>query len=104
MFNMVMGIIMVGIGIVCMICGIVGDVSAPLIFFGCLMLGFGIVEIIRGKKSRERVKDRKNNEMDAYLKIASEMGVVVNPITKEIVSKNDKTDAEETSAESEKTE
>ncbi len=89
MFNMVMGIIMVGVGIVFLLLGIVGEISAGQIFFGCLMLGFGIVEIVRGKKNREKSKQRKDSEMDAYLKMASEMGVVVNPITKEIVSKDE---------------
>lgn len=104
MFNMVMGVIMAGVGVVCMLYGIVGNISASMIFFGCLMLGFGIVEIVRGKKNRENRKRHKDSEMDAYLRIASEMGVTVNPITKEIVSKDGRTDAEKTSVEGQETE
>lgn len=51
------------------------------------MIVFGIVEIIRSKAIRKREQQRKDHEMDVYLKMAEEMGVVVNPITHEIVKK-----------------
>jgi uncharacterized membrane protein HdeD (DUF308 family) len=89
MFNLVMGVIMIGIGIVSLIFGSVGKVNPVFIFFGCAMVIFGITETIRSRSIRRRNKDRKQSEMDAYLRMASEMGVVVNPITKEVVSKKD---------------
>ena len=46
-------------------------------------------EIIRSKAIRKREQQRKGHEMDVYLKMAEEMGVVVNPITHEIVKKED---------------
>lgn len=87
MFNLVMGIIMVGIGCVCLVWGVFSKVMAVPIFFGTAMLIFGITEIIRSKAIRQRKKDKKSSEFDAYMRIAEEMGVVVNPITHEIVSK-----------------
>ena len=63
--------------------------SPVMIFFGCCMIVFGIVEIIRSKAIRKREQQRKDHEMDVYLKMAEEMGVVVNPITHEIVKKED---------------
>jgi uncharacterized membrane protein HdeD (DUF308 family) len=89
MFNLVMGVIMIGIGIVSLIFGSVGKVNPVLIFFGCAMVIFGITETIRSRSIRRRNKDRKQSEMDAYLRMASEMGVVVNPITKEVVQKKE---------------
>ena len=53
------------------------------------MIVFGIVEIIRSKAIRKREQQRKDHEMDVYLKMAEEVGVVVNPITHEIVKKED---------------
>lgn len=87
MFNLVMGIIMIGIGTICLVKGCVGTLSPVMIFFGCCMIVFGIVEIIRSKAIRKREQQRKDHEMDVYLKMAEEMGVVVNPITHEIVKK-----------------
>lgn len=88
MFNLVMGIIMVVGGSISLAWGIIAGAKASLVCIGCSLLIFGIVEIIRSKSIRERSKRRKENEMDVYLRLASEMGVVVNPITKEVVSKN----------------
>ena len=73
---------MIGIGTICLVKGCIGTLSPVMIFFGCCMIVFGIVEIIRSKAIRKR-------EMDVYLKMAEEMGVVVNPITHEIVKKED---------------
>ena len=89
MFNLVMGIVMIGIGTICLVKGCVGTLSPVMIFFGCCMIVFGIVEIIRSKATRKREQQRKGHEMDVYLKMAEEMGVVVNPITHEIVKKED---------------
>ena len=47
MFNLVMGIVMIGIGTICLVKGCVGTLSPVMIFFGCCMIVFGIVEIIR---------------------------------------------------------
>ena len=49
MFNLVMGIVMIGIGTICLVKGCVGTLSPVMIFFGCCMIVFGIVEIIRSK-------------------------------------------------------
>lgn len=94
MFNFVMGIVMAGAGVVCLIKGCVGRLSPALIFFGCCMIVFGIVEIIRSKNIRKKEQQRKEHEMDAYLRMAAEMGVVVNPITKEIVKKKPEGEAQ----------
>lgn len=88
MFNLVMGIIMVAGGCISLAWGIIDGARPFPVCIGCTLLVFGIVEIIRSKSIRERSKRRKENEMDVYLRLASEMGVVVNPITKEVISKN----------------
>lgn len=67
--------------------GIVAGAQALPVCLGCTLIIFGIVEVIRSKSIRERNKRRKESEMDAYLRIASSMGIVVNPITQEVVSK-----------------
>lgn len=96
MFNLVMGIIMVGVGVIALVMGAVGGANPVPIFFGCAIAMFGVVEIIRSKAIREREKRKKASEMDAYLRLAQEMGVVVNPITKEIVSKKEASVGSET--------
>lgn len=97
MFNFVMGIIMVIGGCISLAFGVVGGAKPFPVCIGCTLIVFGIVEIIRSKSIREKNKRRKENEMDVYLRLASEMGVVVNPITKEVVSKNkDQQEQEET--------
>ncbi len=107
MFNLVMGILMVGVGCLCLVWAFFSKTMAVQIFFGCALMIFGIVEIIRSKSIRERKKGAKNREFDAYMMMAQQMGVVVNPITGEIVSKNKDADAEKTGpkqeGESEKT-
>ncbi len=92
MFNFVMGIIMIGAGVICLFMGIAGDFQPALVFLGSCLLLFGIVEIIRSKSIRANKARRKEAEMDAYLRMAAEMGVVVNPITKEVVKKNGEED------------
>ena len=59
MFNLVMGIIMIGIGTICLVKGCIGTLSPVMIFFGCCMIVFGIVEIIRSKAIRKREQQRK---------------------------------------------
>ena len=54
-----MGIIMIGIGTICLVKGCVGTLSPVMIFFGCCMIVFGIVEIIRSKAIRKREQQRK---------------------------------------------
>lgn len=91
MFNLVMGIVMVFAGLISVIKGIISPVGstsmAVFIFFGVMLFVFGIVEIVRSRKIRKRKNENKNKEFDAYMRMASEMGVVVNPITHEIVKK-----------------
>ena len=60
MFNLVMGIVMIGIGTICLVKGCVGTLSPVMIFFGCCMIVFGIVEIIRSKAIRKREQQRKD--------------------------------------------
>lgn len=97
MFNFIMGIIMVVGGCISLAWGVIDGARPFPVCIGCTLIVFGIVEIIRSKSIRERNKRRKENEMDVYLRLASEMGVVVNPITKEVVSKNkDQQEQEET--------
>lgn len=95
MFNFVMGIVMIGVGVVCTVLGVVsksGTKMAGLIFFGILMFGFGIVELVRSKKVKENKKRARDREFDMYSMIAAEMGVKINPITGEVVGKNEVTD------------
>ncbi len=89
MFNLVMGVIMVGVGCLCLVWAFFSKVMAVQIFFGCSMMIFGIVEIIRSRAIRKRKKEAKNREFDAYMMMAKEMGVVVNPVTGEIISKKE---------------
>lgn len=95
MFNLVMGILMVGVGCLCLVWAFFSKTMAVQIFFGCAMIIFGIVEIIRSKAIRERKKRAKDREFDAYMMMAEQMGVVVNPITGEVVSKKKGNEAEE---------
>ena len=89
MFNLVMGIIMVFAGVISVAKGVMSSAGsasmAAFIFLGVMLFVFGIVEIIRSTQIRKKKKANKNKELDAYLQMASEMGVVVNPITHEIV-------------------
>lgn len=101
MFNLIMGILMVGVGCLCLVWAFFSKTMAVQIFFGCAMMIFGIVEIIRSKSIRERKKRAKNREFDAYMMMAQQMGVIVNPITGEIVSKNKDGDADKTALEQE---
>ncbi len=95
MFNLVMGILMVGVGCLCLVWAFFSKTMAVQIFFGCAMIIFGIVEIIRSKSIRERKKRAKDREFDAYMMMAEQMGVVVNPITGEVVSKKKEAQTEE---------
>ncbi|MGN0395664.1 MAG: DUF308 domain-containing protein [Coprococcus sp.] len=95
MFNLVMGIIMVGVGCICLVWAFFSKTMAVQIFFGCAMMIFGIVEIIRSKSIRNRKKAARNREFDAYMMMAQQMGVVVNPITGEIVSKENSSEKED---------
>lgn len=81
MFNLIMGIIMLFAGLLCVIFGIAGSAvpasMAAYIFIGVMLFVFGIVEIVRSRKLRKRKSLQKDREFDAYMKMASEMGVVV---------------------------
>ena len=52
MFNFVMGIIMIGIGVISVTRAFFTDQMAGYVFFGVLMIGFGIVEMVRSKGVR----------------------------------------------------
>lgn len=92
MFNLVMGVLMVATGCICLVWAFFSKTMAVQVFFGCALLMFGIVEMVRSKAIRKRKKLAKDREFDAYMMMAQSMGVVVNPITGEIVSKNKKED------------
>lgn len=96
MFNFVMGIVMMDVGTFCAVLGVVsrsGTKMAGMIFFGVLMLGFGVVELVRSKKVRENKKRAREREFDMYSMIAAEMGVKINPLTGEVVGKKEDTDS-----------
>jgi uncharacterized membrane protein HdeD (DUF308 family) len=87
---------MVVVGVAFLITGFVADIAilnlAIFVCLGCFLSIFGIVEIIRSKNIRQRKAKARESEFDAYVRIAAEMGVVVNPITHEVVKKNDGSD------------
>lgn len=88
MFNFVMGIVMIGVGTFCGVSGAVsssGTSMAGLIFFGVLLIGFGIVELVRSRTVRENKKRAREREFDMYSMIAADMGVKINPLTGEVV-------------------
>mgnify|MGYP004499685409 CR=1 FL=1 len=85
MFNFVMGIIMIGIGVISVTRAFFTDQMAGYVFFGVLMIGFGIVEMVRSKGVRARKKAARDREFDMYTMIASQMGVNINPVTGEIL-------------------
>jgi uncharacterized membrane protein HdeD (DUF308 family) len=85
MFNAVMGVIMIAIGVLSLVKGFFSKQMAGFIFFGVLMIGFGIVEIVRSKKVREEKKCKRNRELDMYTLIASQTGVKINPLTGEVI-------------------
>lgn len=85
MFNFVMGIIMIGIGVISVTRAFFTDQMAGYVFFGVLMIGFGIVEMVRSKGVRARKKAARDREFDMYTMIASQMGVKINPVTGEIL-------------------
>ncbi len=90
MFNFVMGIIMIGIGVVSVTRAFFTDQMAGYIFFGVLMIGFGIVEMVRSKGVRARKKAARDREFDMYTMIANQMGVKINPVTGEILETSKK--------------
>lgn len=63
---------------------------AGYVFFGVLMIGFGIVEMVRSKGVRARKKAARDREFDMYTMIASQMGVNINPVTGEILETTQK--------------
>ena len=90
MFNFVMGIVMIGIG----------SISVAHAFFsknmaGILMIGFGIVELVRSRGVKARKKAARDREFDMYNLIASEMGVKINPLTGEMLSSDKKGEDEQ---------
>ena len=52
MFNFVMGIVMIGIGAISVAHAFFSKNMAGFIFFGILMIGFGIVELVRSRGVR----------------------------------------------------
>lgn len=90
MFNFVMGIIMIGIGVISVTRAFFTDQMAGYVFFGVLMIGFGIVEMVRSKGVRARKKAARDREFDMYTMIASQMGVNINPVTGEILETTQK--------------
>ncbi len=90
MFNFVMGIIMIGIGVISVTRAFFTDQMAGYVFFGVLMIGFGIVEMVRSKGVRARKKEARDREFDMYTMIASQMGVNINPVTGEILETTQK--------------
>ncbi|MBO5261081.1 MAG: DUF308 domain-containing protein [Coprococcus sp.] len=90
MFNLVMGVVMIGLGVVSLVAAFFTDQMAGFLFFGTLMLGFGIVELIRSKSVRQKRQAAKDREFDMYTRMAAQFGVNINPITGEIVDKKDK--------------
>lgn len=47
---------------------------AGYIFFGVLMIGFGIVEMVRSRGMKKRKKEARDREFDMYTMIAEQMG------------------------------
>lgn len=85
MFNMVMGIVMIGIGVISVARAFFTQQMAGYIFFGVLMIGFGVVELIRSRSIKARKQAARDREFDMYNLIASQMGVKINPITGEVM-------------------
>ena len=56
MFNFVMGIVMIGIGAISVAHAFFSKNMAGFIFFGILMIGFGIVELVRSRGVKARKK------------------------------------------------
>ena len=54
MFNFVMGIVMIGIGAISVAHAFFSKNMAGFIFFGILMIGFGIVELVRSRGVKAR--------------------------------------------------
>lgn len=97
MFNFVMGIVMIGVGIVSTVYGMMahsGTRMAGFIFFGVLMLGFGIVELVRSRKMKADKKRAREREFDMYSMIAAEMGVKINPLTGEVTGRKEAAERE----------
>lgn len=94
MFNFVMGIVMIGIGAISVAHAFFKNM-AGFIFFGILMIGFGIVELVRSRGVKARKKDARDREFDMYNLIASEMGVKINPLTGEMLSSDKKGEVEQ---------
>ncbi len=95
MFNFVMGIVMIGIGSISVAHAFFSKNMAGFIFFGILMIGFGIVELVRSRGVKARKKDARDREFDMYNLIASEMGVKINPLTGEMLSSDKKGEDEQ---------
>ena len=62
MFNFVMGIVMIGIGSISVAHAFFSKNMAGFIFFGILMIGFGIVELVRSRGVKARKKAARDRE------------------------------------------
>ena len=93
MFNFVMGIVMIGIGAISVAHAFFSKNMAG--FIGILMIGFGIVELVRSRGVKARKKAARDREFDMYNLIASEMGVKINPLTGEMLSSDKKGEDEQ---------
>ena len=58
---------------------------AGFVFFGVLMIGFGIVELVRSRNIKKQKKAARDREFDLYNMVASQMGVKINPLTGEML-------------------
>ena len=94
MFNFVMGIVMIGIGAISVAHAFFSKNMAGFIFFG-ILIGFGIVELVRSRGVKARKKAARDREFDMYNLIASEMGVKINPLTGEMLSSDKKGEDEQ---------
>ena len=85
MFNFVMGILMIGAGTISVVHAFFSSQMAGFVFFGVLMIGFGIVELVRSRNIKKQKKAARDREFDLYNMVASQMGVKINPLTGEIL-------------------
>ena len=80
-----MGIVMVGIGVLSVARAFFTNQMAGYIFFGILMIGFGIVEMVRSRGMKKRKKEDRDREFNMYTMIAEQMGVKINTLTGEVI-------------------
>ena len=78
-------VVMVGIGVLSVTRAFFTNRMAGYIFFGVLMIGFGIVEMVRSRGMKKRKKEARDREFDMYTMIAEQMGVKINPVTGEVI-------------------